>query len=177
MNDNEQVFKLQNEDGSEQLCRVVFTFDSEEHSYVLFTMIAENGEENSDVSALRYEVDENGEMADFENLESDEEWAMVEEVMNTLIDEFSADQNNFITITDENGEEVICEILHRFELAEFGKSYLFYGFADVEGEHQEIFASAYTADETGAIEDLMPIETDEEWAKIEAILSTLQQGH
>ena len=173
----EQLFKLQTEEGKEQLCRVVFTFDAEEHSYVLFTMIGENGEQTSEVSALRYILDENGEMSDFENIESDEEWAMVEEVMNTLIDEFSEDQSKYITITDEDGEEVVCEIFHRFEIPGYNKNYLFYGFADVEGEHQEIFASAYVADDSGAVVDLLPIETEEEWAKIEAVLATLQQGN
>ncbi|MEK4230088.1 DUF1292 domain-containing protein [Solibacillus sp. FSL H8-0538] len=173
----EQLFKLQTEDGGEQLCRVVFTFDSEDHSYVLFTLVGEDGEGNADVSALRYELDENGEMADFADLESDEEWAMVEEVMNTLIEEFGEDQTKFITITDENGDDIVCEILHRFELKEFGKSYLFYGFADEDGVHQEIFAAGYTADENGAVEELLPIETDAEWAKVEEILQTLQQSN
>ena len=121
----EQLFKLQTAEGKEQLCRVVFTFDAEEHSYVLFTMIGENGEQTSEVSALRYILDDNGEMADFEDIESDEEWAMVEEVMNTLIDEFSEDQTKFITITDEDGEEIVCEILYRFELPNSDKKYLF----------------------------------------------------
>lgn len=174
---NEQVFKLQTDDGGEQLCRVVFTFDSEDHSYVLFTMIDEDGEQTSEVSALRYVLDDNGEMADFENIESDEEWSMVEEVMNTLIDEFSEDQSKYITITDENDEEVVCEVFHRFEIPGFDNKYLFYGYADVEGEHTEIFASAYEADEHGAIVDLLPIETDEEWAKVEEALHLLQQGN
>ena len=173
----EQLFKLQNAEGKEQLCRVVFTFDAEEHSYVLFTMIGENGEQTSEVSALRYILDENGEMADFQDIESDEEWGMVEEVMNTLIDEFSEDQTKFITITDEDGEEIVCEILYRFELPNSEKKYLFYGYADEEVEHQEIFASAYVADETGAVVDLLPIETEREWEQIEQVLASLQQGN
>ena len=140
-------------------------------------MIGENGEQTSEVTALRYILDDNGEMADFEDLQSDEEWAMVEEVMNTLIDEFSEDQSKFITITDEDGEEIVCEILYRFELPNYDQKYLFYGYADEEGAHQEIFASAYTADETGAVVDLLPIETEEEWTLIEQVLSSLQQGN
>lgn len=173
----EQYFKLQTEEGSEQLCRVVFTFDSEEHSYVLFTLVGENGEQSSDVSALRYYLDENGEMASFEDIQSDEEWAMVEEVMNTLIDEFSEDQSRFITITTEDGEEIVCEILYRFELPNFDKKYLFYGYAEQEGQYEEIFASAYVADESGAVVDLLPVESEEEWALIEEVLASLQQGN
>lgn len=167
----DQIFILQKEDGGEQQCRVVFTFDSDEHSYVLFTLV---GDEEQGVSALRYTLDDNGEMAEFGDIESDEEWAMVEEVMNTLISEFGEDQTNFITIADEDGEDVICRILHRFELKEFGKDYLFYAFADEEGGITgEIFASAYVADETGAVQELMPVETDEEWAKVEEVLASL----
>ncbi|MER1986055.1 MAG: DUF1292 domain-containing protein [Solibacillus sp.] len=167
----EQIFILQTEDGGEQECRVVFTFDSEDHSYVLFTLV---GEEDQGVSALRYTLDENGEMADFGDIETDEEWAMVEEVMNTLISEFGQDQTNYITITDDNGEDVICRILHRFELKEFGKDYLFYAFSDDEdGITGEIFAASYVADETGAVQELMPIETDAEWAKVEEVLTKL----
>jgi len=166
----DQIFMLQTEEGGEQQCRVVFTFDAEEHSYVLFTLV---GDEDSNVSALRYELDENGEMADFADLETDAEWAMVEEVMNTLISEFGEDQTKFITITDEDGEDVVCEILHRFELKEFGKNYLFYAFDDEKGLKEEIFASAYVADETGAVQELIQIETDEEWAKVEEVLNSL----
>ena len=57
------------------------------------------------------------------------------------------------------------------------KKYLFYGYADEEVEHQEIFASAYVADETGAVIDLLPIETEQEWEQIEQILASLQQGN
>lgn len=167
----DQIFILQTEDGGEQQCRVVFTFDSEEHSYVLFSLV---GDEDQAVSALRYTLDDNGEMADFSDIETDEEWAMVEEVMNTLISEFGEDQTNYITITDDAGEDVICRIIHRFKLKGFKKDYLFYAFADEEGGITgEIFAAAYIADETGAVQELMPIETDAEWAKVEEALTNL----
>lgn len=168
----EQTFTLQREDGTEQLCRVVFTFDTDDHSYVLFSLV---GDENSDVSALRYELDEDGVMKDFADLESDEEWAMVEEVMNTLVDQFGEDQSKFITITDETGEDIIAEVLYRFDLPEFGKDYLFYAITGDEEAPEEIFASAFIADETGAVQELLPIETDEEWAKVEEVLESLTQ--
>ena len=94
----ENTFILQKEDGGEQECRVVFTFDSDEHSYVLFSLV---GDDDAGISALRYELDENGEMAGFADIETDEEWAMVEEVMNTVISEFGEDQANYFTITNE----------------------------------------------------------------------------
>jgi len=56
----EQIFILHNEDGAEQRCRVIFNFETDEYSYVLFTLIDDEGHAISDVTALRYETDENG---------------------------------------------------------------------------------------------------------------------
>lgn len=167
---DEQIFILKNDAGEEQRCRVVFNFETDDHSYVLFTLVNKEGESISDVTALRYELDENGEMARFEDLETEEEWAMVEEVLNTVFAEFGEDQLNYFTVTGEDGEEIVCEVLYRFE--EGGKQYLFYGLADEE-EKQEVFASAYIADENGAVADLLPIETEEEWAMVEKVLTSL----
>ena len=171
---NEQIFILTTEDGGEQRCRVIFNFETDDHSYVLFTLIDDEGYAISDMTALRYELDDNGEMADFSDLETDEEWAMVEEVMNTLVAQFGADQSNFITITDDSGEEVIAEILHRFTIEGSDKNYLFYAITGDEDEApEEIFASAYIADKNGHVEELLPIETDEEWEQVEAVLASL----
>lgn len=166
----EQIFILHNAEGEEQRCRMIFNFETDEHSYVLFTLIDDEGHAISDVTALRYETDENGEMADFSDLETEEEWAMVEEVLNTIFAEFGADNTNFFTVSDEAGNDVYCQILHKFEYN--GAQYLFYGYADEE-ETQEVFASKYVADENGAVADLLPIETDEEWAMVEAKLNEL----
>ncbi|AWE08136.1 hypothetical protein DCE79_12360 [Lysinibacillus sp. 2017] len=167
----DQIFVLQTEDGKEQQCRVVFSFDSDEHSYVLFSLV---GDTDTGISALRYEVDENGEMSSFSDIETDEEWAMVEEVMNTVIAEFGADQANFFTITNDQDEEVMCQILHRFEQG--NKNYLFYAiFEDDAPNLDEVFASAYIAGEKGEVIDLLPIETDAEWEMIEEVLASLAQ--
>ncbi|MEG0260767.1 MAG: DUF1292 domain-containing protein, partial [Lysinibacillus sp.] len=43
------------EDGKEQLCRVVFTFDAEDKSYVLFSLIDDAGNEiPGDISAMTF---------------------------------------------------------------------------------------------------------------------------
>lgn len=167
---DEQIFILKNDAGEEQRCRVVFNFETDDHSYVLFTLVDEEGESISDVTALRYELDENGEMAGFEDLETEEEWAMVEEVLNTVYSEFSEDQMNYFTVIGEDEEEIVCEVLYRFE--EGGKNYLFYGLADDE-EKKEVFAAGYIADENGAVANLLPIETDEEWEMVEKVLASL----
>lgn len=168
----EQLITVVTEDGSEQQGKVVFTFDSDEHSYVLYSLIDENGEESTEVSALRYELDDNGEMTNFASLETEEEWQMVEEVLNTLVHEFTDDLTNFFTITDDEGEEVICEILHRFDLKEYNRSYILYTFADDE-EASEIFAAAFIAGENGEVIDLIPIDSDEEWAAVENELDVI----
>ena len=167
----EQTFTLQNEVGEDVTCRVVFTFDAEDHSYVLFTVI---GDETGQVSALRYILDDNGELSDFADIETDEEWAMVEEVMNTIVSEFSEDQQNFITVTNEQGDDVEFQILHRFQHPATQKDYLFYGDLDDNGMVTEVFASAYAAGDNGEVLDLLPIETDDEWAFVEAVLQSLQ---
>ena len=167
---DEQIFILKNDAGEEQRCRVVFNFETDDHSYVLFTLVDEDGESISDVTALRYELDENGEMAGFEDLETEEEWAMVEEVLNTVYAEFSEDQMNYFTVIGEDEEEIVCEVLYRFE--EGGKNYLFYGLADDE-EKKEVFAAGYIADENGAVANLLPIETEEEWEMVEKVLASL----
>jgi uncharacterized protein YrzB (UPF0473 family) len=170
----EQIFILNNAEGEPQRCRVIFNFETDDHSYVLFTLIDDVGHATSDITALRYELDDNGEMTNFADLESDEEWDMVQEVLNTITDEFSQDQSRYFAITGEDGEEIVCVVLHKFELPQFGKNYLFYAYEKEEGVYDEVFASAYIADEQGNVADLEPIETDEEWAAVEFVLNSLQ---
>lgn len=167
----EQTFVLQNEVGEDVTCRVVFTFDAEEHSYVLFAV---EGDTSGQISALRYILNDSGELSDFEDIETEEEWSMVEEVMNTIAEEFMQDQQNFITVTNDNDEDVEYQILHRFQHPETLKNYLFYGDVDEKGTVAEVFASAYEAGINGEIIDLLPIETDEEWAFVETVLQSLQ---
>jgi len=171
---DEQNFKIQLEDGTEQECRVIMTFDSDDHSYVLYSIVDKDGNDTDEVSALRFELGENGEMTDFASLETETEWEMVDEVLNTLIAEFGDGEEDFFAISDENGDEVVCEVIHRFDLEEFEKSYILYTFADQE-EIGEIFAASYIAGDNGEIIDILPIETDEEWTKVEQELASLDQ--
>ncbi|RUL57089.1 MULTISPECIES: DUF1292 domain-containing protein [Lysinibacillus] len=169
---DEQYFNVTLEDGSEQKCRVILTFDSNDHSYVLYTLVDENGHESEEVSALRFELGDNGEMTNFTSLETEEEWDMVDEVLNTLVAEFGDGDEDYFTISTEEDEEVLCEIIHRFELADFNKSYILYAYADQE-EINEIFASAYTPGEQGEVVELLPIETDQEWEFVEKELASI----
>lgn len=80
-----------------------------------------------------------------------------------------------ITVVDDNGNEQLCEVLFTFESEDFGKSYVLYypiGADENEEEEIEIHASSFIPSEEGEDGELMPIETDEEWAMIEEMLNT-----
>ncbi|MEK5325132.1 DUF1292 domain-containing protein [Aeribacillus sp. FSL M8-0254] len=81
-----------------------------------------------------------------------------------------------ITVIDENGNEQLYEILFTFDSDEFDKSYVLYypiGIDDEEDEEGiEIYAASYIPNEDGEGGKLEPVETDEEWEMIEAVLNT-----
>ncbi|EMG28559.1 hypothetical protein X560_0650 [Listeria fleischmannii 1991] len=83
------------------------------------------------------------------------------------------EEQNFITIVNEEGVEEQFEILFNFDSEEFEKSYVLYFPAGAgEDEEIEILASSYIQDEDGKEGQLMPVETDDEWDMIEEILAT-----
>ncbi|MFB7157186.1 DUF1292 domain-containing protein [Lysinibacillus sp. NPDC056232] len=175
MNEETQEFLIIGENGKGQKCRVVFTFDAEEKSYVLFSLIDEEGNEiPGDISAMTFDYDDNnGEMTNLQPVETEAEWEMINEVVLTLLDEFEEEPQLF-TITDEAGADQVCEVIHTFSSEQFGKSYVLYVLATDEPiEDRDIFASQYVSGNDGTIEDLLPIETDEEWAFVEDVLNEL----
>ncbi|MFJ7184207.1 DUF1292 domain-containing protein [Lysinibacillus xylanilyticus] len=175
MNEETQEFLIVGENGKEQKCRVVFTFDSDEKSYVLFSLIDEEGNEiPGDISAMTFDYDDNnGEMTNLQPVETDAEWEMINEVVLTLLDEFEEEPQLF-TITDEDGADQVCEVIHTFSSEQFGKSYVLYVLATDEPiEERDIFASQYVSGNDGTIDELLPIETDEEWAFVEDVLNEL----
>lgn len=87
---------------------------------------------------------------------------------------------NRLTYIDENGNEILCEILFTFDSEEFNKSYvLFYPIgsgeesADGEEDQIEVMAASYTQEE-GATGELHPITTEEEWELIESVLHSYE---
>ncbi|MDM5249418.1 DUF1292 domain-containing protein [Lysinibacillus sp. G4S2] len=175
MNEETQEFLIIGEDGKEQKCRVVFTFDAEEKSYVLFSLIDENGNEiPGDISAMTFDYDDNnGEMTNLQPVETEAEWEMINEVVLTLLNEFE-EGPQLITVTDEDGTDQVCEVIHTFSSEQFGKSYVLYVLASDEPiEEKDIFAAQYIAGNDGTIEELLPIETDAEWEFVEDILNDL----
>ena len=81
---------------------------------------------------------------------------------------------NTFKIINDNGEEVMCDVLFTFDSEETKKSYIVYtdNSRDVEGNVQ-VFASIY--DPNKEDQKLEPITTEKEWKVIETILNTLQE--
>ena len=92
---------------------------------------------------------------------------------NSLKNQLKSAKSTFTIINDE-GVEVDCEILFTFDNTKNGKSYIIYtdNTEDEEG-NTKLFASIYKPSLENSV--LMPIESEEEWATIEAILGELQR--
>ena len=70
---------------------ILFTFESEDYgkSYILLIPAGSEPEEQVDVLAFAFDPDENGDAKDAElyDIESDEEWDMVEGVLDTFLND------------------------------------------------------------------------------------------
>ena len=75
---------------------------------------------------------------------------------------------------DENGNEIVYDVLFTFESEETNKNYIVYtdNSRDESGNVQ-VYASTYNPDDPKG--KLEAIETDKEWKVIETILDTLQE--
>lgn len=169
----EQYFVIPNGKGG-QRCKAILTFDSDVHnkSYVLYVQVDESGNEISE-EILRgsFEYDDNDEIMNFAEIETEEENNMVDEVFATFFDD---EEVQYFTITDENDEEIDCEVIHTFYSEQFDKSYVFYVLVTDEPlDDRDIFAAAFTAGEDGEIVDIHPIETEEEWQVVESVLQNM----
>ena len=81
---------------------------------------------------------------------------------------------NTIKVTNDKGEQVVCDILFTFDNDETGKSYIVYtdNSKDENGKVR-VFASIYNPnDPKTKLED---IKTEKEWKVIDTILQTLQE--
>ena len=83
-------------------------------------------------------------------------------------------EKNTIKLTNEKGEEVVCDILFTFDSEETKKSYIVYtdNTKDENGKVR-VYASIYNPnDPKTKLED---IKTEKEWKVIDTILQTLQE--
>lgn len=84
------------------------------------------------------------------------------------------EEKNVFTVLDENGKEVVCEVLFTFDSEETKKSYIVYtdNTTDEEG-NVKVYASIF--DPKADSMELMPIESDREWKIVETILESIQE--
>ncbi|MFC6294690.1 DUF1292 domain-containing protein [Lactiplantibacillus daoliensis] len=83
---DEEKITLVDDDGNETLFNILFTFDSKDfgHSYILLYPADAAEDEEVDIQAYIFnpEDEDNG---DLKPIESNEEWDMVEEILNTFL--------------------------------------------------------------------------------------------
>ncbi|MDQ0197194.1 DUF1292 domain-containing protein [Neobacillus ginsengisoli] len=96
MDHGENNITVVDEDGNEQLCEVLFTFDSEEFkkSYVLYYPVGAEEDDSDDIEihASSFIPTEDGEDGELMPIETDEEWDMIEEMLNTFLEEQDAEE-------------------------------------------------------------------------------------
>lgn len=80
MDDNKLT--LVSDDGTEVMCNILFTHEKEGTHYVVFEMI-----ESGEVTGAIYEPDEDESQGTFKDIETEEEWEMLE----TLLDSYYKD--------------------------------------------------------------------------------------
>jgi uncharacterized protein YrzB (UPF0473 family) len=89
---DENVITVVDEEGNEHLCEVIHTFDSEKFgkSYVLYSLVGAEEDEDGQIEifASAFIPAEDGKDGELLPIETDEEWNLIEEVLNSLEEEF-----------------------------------------------------------------------------------------
>ena len=91
---NNNTFKVINDEGQEITCDILFTFDSEEtkKSYIVYTDNSRDSEGNIQVFASIYDPKQDNPR--LEPIESEQEWKIIETILNTLQDEIKKKTEN-----------------------------------------------------------------------------------
>jgi len=87
---------------------------------------------------------------------------------------------NKLTVINEEGQEIDCEILFTFDSAEYKKDYVVYmpigdEYVDEDG-YPEIHVSSFTASDDGEGGGLEPIEDEAEWEMVEEVIASFLEG-
>ena len=83
-------------------------------------------------------------------------------------------KKNTFTMMDQNGKEIVYDVLFTFDNDETKKSYIVYtDQSKDEAGNIQVYASIYHPDDPNS--KLEAITTDKEWKVIETILETLQE--
>ncbi len=99
-NDMENTFKVINDRGEEIMCDILFTFDSEEtkKSYIVYT--DNSKDENGNIQVYASIYDPNQEDQKLEPITTEQEWKVIETILNTLQEEI---KKKIDTANDEEG--------------------------------------------------------------------------
>lgn len=85
----------------------------------------------------------------------------------------SAYEEQYITVSDDNGNETLYEVLFTFDSEDYGKSYILLIPAGSEpGDQVDVLAYSFDFEAEGEDVDLNEIESDEEWDMVEGVLDT-----
>ena len=86
------------------------------------------------------------------------------------------EEKNTFTVLNDEGKEIVCEILFTFDSDDYNKSYVVY--YPVGAEHEDadgnvdLHVSAYVPSNNNEGGELLPVETDAEWDMIEEVINT-----
>ena len=83
-------------------------------------------------------------------------------------------KKNSFSMIDENGNEIVYDVLFTFESDETGKNYIVYT-DDTKDENGLLKVYASTFNPNKKTSDLLPVETEKEWKLIEGILNNLNK--
>ena len=83
-------------------------------------------------------------------------------------------KENQLVFVDENGDEVLCDILFTYQSEEFGKNYVFFAAVGAEDEAREVGVASFTETEDG-MGELQVVTTDEEWEMLEEVFEAFAE--
>ena len=85
MDENKVIFT--DEEGNEHEFELIFTFESEKTGKNYAVLGKDDGNDGLEIVAATYIPTEDGELGELNPIESDEEWAMVEETIDSFFEE------------------------------------------------------------------------------------------
>lgn len=102
--EDKNTFKIINDNGEEVMCDVLFTFDSEEtkKSYIVYTDNSKDEQGNIQVYASIY--DPKQEDQKLEPITTEQEWKVIETILNTLQEEIKKKMDSTANNDGENGQ-------------------------------------------------------------------------
>jgi uncharacterized protein YrzB (UPF0473 family) len=92
--DEPEIIFIKNEEGKDEEYEVVMRFEVEDtgHNYMMVVPVESEEDEEEEVFAFRYT--EEGDELLLHLIEDDEEWDIVEETFNTLMEQFDSEELN-----------------------------------------------------------------------------------